>query len=298
MSHFGLLSRQACDIPVGSQSSLSRPPNKAGIADLAALPPIADARLQLVYRLQFLAPSCANNGQRFPASYYRELEANVERVVGALSRREGSVRGSWCCGSRTYDDRSREYFVDVADSDVARDLAVALYQFIARRFDQLAVSIDITARLSTAFASREGIMTLPTRFAWQLAAPRPRLLLLPVLICVLLFFIRCDEVSGPLGEKPSRVLERAAGISEPLCDPQVVDLVVDSTEGSAGTSQNLSAQLAAILPVLARRSGVLRLWLLRDVESTVVVATVPFARPQSTNTHVQDRERTASVAAA
>lgn len=122
---------------------------------------------------------------------------------------------------------------------------------------------------------------------------RPSLALL-VLLPVLLY--GCDEPT--LADKSAHALEHAAGISDVVGDPEVVDLLVDATEGSVGTPQNLSAQLDAVLPVLARRSGVLRLWLLRDVESTVVVDTVSFARAQSSNTHVQDRERTAKVAAA
>jgi hypothetical protein len=116
---------------------------------------------------------------------------------------------------------------------------------------------------------------------------------------LVLVFMQCDEATGPLAEKPSRVLERVAGISDAVSDPEVVDLLLDATEGSPGDARNLSAQLDAILPVLAHRSGVCRLWLLQDsVESTVIVSTVAFARAQNTNTHVQDRERTASVAAA
>jgi hypothetical protein len=117
-------------------------------------------------------------------------------------------------------------------------------------------------------------------------------------VCLLLV-CGCDEATGPLAEKPSKVLERAAGISDAVSDPEVVDLLLDATEGSPGDVHNLSAQLDAILPVLSRRSGVCRLWLLQDsVESTVIVSTVSFPRPQSTNTHVQERERVAAVAAA
>lgn len=115
---------------------------------------------------------------------------------------------------------------------------------------------------------------------------------------LVLVFMRCDEATGPLAEKPSRVLERAAGINDVASEPETWDLLVDGTDGSSGTPQNLSAQLDAILPVLARRSGVLRLWVLKDVESTVIVSTASFPRSQSTNTHVQERERNASVAAA
>src|ERR1041385_6523954 len=122
----------------------------------------------------------------------------------------------------------------------------------------------------------------------------------PFALALLIFLpvVGCDEATGPLAEKPARVLESAAGISEATGDPEVVDLLLDATEGSPGDMRNLSAQLDAILPVLARRSGVCRLWLLRDsVESTVIVSTVSFPRSQSTNTHVQERERTANVAA-
>jgi hypothetical protein len=115
----------------------------------------------------------------------------------------------------------------------------------------------------------------------------------------LLVLSGCDEATGPLAEKPAHILEHAAGISDAVSDAEAIDLLADSTDGSSADVRNLSVQLDAILPVLARRSGVLRLWVLKDsIESTTIVSSVSFPRSQSTNTHVQDRERTAAVAAA
>jgi hypothetical protein len=156
--------------------------------------------LRLVFRLQFLIPSRSNDGHAFPSSFLAELEDHINEVTGAFSRRDGAVIGSWCCGSRVYRDRSREYFIDVADAGVARDLAIGLYQFIARRFDQLAVSIDVTPRFSTVLTPREHIMNLPTRLAWQ-PLPAPRRVFLPVLLTLVLLFARCN---GPVDSLPVR----------------------------------------------------------------------------------------------
>ena len=121
-------------------------------------------------------------------------------------------------------------------------------------------------------------------------------------LLVLLFFwllVACDEATGPLAEKPSRALERAAGISEVVEEPLLVDVLLDTTPGSPGDVRNLGSQLDATLSTLARRSGICREWLLRDsVEKTVVISTVTFSRSQSTNTHVQEREQKEAVAKA
>src|SRR5258708_35606038 len=133
----------------------------------------------------------------------------------------------------------------------------------------------------------------------ECTAPHRKRVLLPFLVCFVLVVMRCDEATGPLAEKPSRVLERAAGISDEVSDPATIDLLADSTDGSSADLRNLSVQLDAILPVLARRSGVLRLWVLKDsIEATTIVSSVIFQRSQNTTTHVQDREPAAALAAA
>ena len=64
----------------------------------------------------------------------------------------------------------------------------------------------------------------------------------------------CDEATGPLAEKPSRVLERAAGISEIASDPALYDLVI---EISHNTRPRVAGRGSAVFLHVARpdRSG-------------------------------------------
>ena len=108
--------------------------------------------------------------------------------------------------------------------------------------------------------------------------------------------IGCDIPDGPLADS-STALQRAAGIESVHEDPVCVDLLLDGSEHSPGGDlRNLSTQLDALLPTLASRTGVLRLWVLRDsVEQTTIVATEVLAGSKQPNLHVSQRERDVSV---
>ncbi|HEX8171002.1 MAG TPA: hypothetical protein VF824_10725 [Thermoanaerobaculia bacterium] len=116
------------------------------------------------------------------------------------------------------------------------------------------------------------------------------------LLVVLLFATACDESSFSAS---ASVLHRAAGIEARVVVPETVDLLLDATEHSPGNLDTLALQLDAILPVLADRSGVVRLFVVREsVDATVVVSSFSFAASRSSNLHVQARERAAMIAAA
>src|SRR5262249_26467292 len=104
-----------------------------------------------------------------------------------------------------------------------------------------------------------------------------------------LFFLlaACDVPAG------QQSLERAAGIENEQVEPICVDLLLDGSEHSPGGDlRNVAAQLDAILPTLAIRTGVLRLWVLRDsVEQTTIISTEQFAASKQPNLHVSQRER-------
>lgn len=115
------------------------------------------------WRIQFLVPIAGNDGTLFLASYFQELERHLTDAVRAFSNRESLVRGVW------YEcrDSSREYFVDVDNAELAADLAIAITQFVASRFDQLAISLTVTPHYTTLSLSIEEIGSLTTQFKWQ-----------------------------------------------------------------------------------------------------------------------------------
>jgi hypothetical protein len=109
-------------------------------------------------------------------------------------------------------------------------------------------------------------------------------------------FAACDVPNGPLADSSS-ALQRAAGIENERIDPVCIDLLLDGTEHSPGGDlRNLAAQLDDILPTLAIRTGVLRLWVLRDsVEQTTIISTEQFAASKQPNVHVSQRERDIAI---
>jgi hypothetical protein len=245
-----------------------------------------------MFRVSCLIPIRANDGRKCPRCYFSEFEEHLTDAAPGWSRRDGLVIGSWRGDDRVHRDTSREYFIDIADEREARELALALYRFIAHRFEQLAVSINITPHFSTVLMPKGHVMTLSSKYDWHPLPPARRQLLLPVLIALLLFFVRCDVPNGPLADSSS-ALERAAGIESQQVDPVCIDLLLDGSEHSPGGDlRNLSAQLDVLLPTLTVRTGVLRLWVLRDsVEQTTIIATEQFAASKQANLHVSQRER-------
>lgn len=104
-------------------------------------------------------------------------------------------------------------------------------------------------------------------------------------------------VLSACGANPRAIFEQAAGLETRHDQPLCVDLLLDASEYSPGGDLTKdTAQLDALLPVLARRSGELREWVLRrSVEQTTIVATVHFQASQDVNLHVLERDRAAAV---
>lgn len=116
----------------------------------------------IYWRVSFLVPAAGNDGIPFPPSYFHELEAHIREVVGAFSVRESPIRGEWGLSR----DVLREYFVDVGDAELARDLAVAILKFVLKRFDQEAVALEVVPRYSSLNLTLAQAAQLSSRFAW------------------------------------------------------------------------------------------------------------------------------------
>lgn len=231
----------------------------------------------VVFRVQALVPTFANDGSRFPKALFAEFEAHVTSVTGAFSRREGAVLGNWTLNEVRYGDRNREYFIDVADPMLARDLAVAVSQFIARRFGQLAVSVDVTSRFSTVYTPAADLLALDTPFKWQ-PLPARRARFLPLLgLLALLVFSGCDRA----------VVQQAAAsvrhaVVPSVAVPLTVDIVVDAGDGAASPAGVAATIRAAVDAAVTHPGSVVRLFQVGEsrVSESRLVAGYVFPAPR------------------
>jgi hypothetical protein len=237
-------------------------------------------------RVSWLVPERSNAGRKFSAADFADLERNVEEAARALSRRENRVVGSWPFGSRTYRDASREYFVDVPDQKLARELGVAIYQYIVHHFRQLAVSVTLSSIRSALFTSPDEIIRLPSRFAWKRISTVPRRPLPMLALLITLFFSSCDRARG-VGE--------AVGIlNRPPVPPTTIDVVIDSFGGSPGTPENTDALVADVVRQYASLPGTtIRCWWLSNDETSPLLGSFVVTPSDQPSAHaVAEHEKT------
>lgn len=122
------------------------------------------AAFPLYFRIEVVIPVADNDGQAFPFSRFEEFERHVLTVVNGLSCREALVRGLWYA----IRDHSREYFIDVESDVLARDLAIAIAQFVVLRFRQRAVNLTVHPRYSALTLTASEVLALSTPLTWVL----------------------------------------------------------------------------------------------------------------------------------
>jgi hypothetical protein len=227
-------------------------------------------------RVACLVPERSNDGRKFSVADFADFERNVEEAARALSRRENRVVGSWQLGSHTYRDASREYFVDVPDQKLAKELGVAIYQYIARHFGQLAVSVTLSPIRSALFTSPEEIIQLPSRFAWKRTSTVRRRRLPVLALLITLFFLSCDRARG-VGE--------AVGIlNRPPIAPSTIDLVIDGLGGSPATPENTDALLADVVGQYVTLPGTtIRCWWLSNNETSPLLGSFVVTASEKPN---------------
>lgn len=258
---------------------------------MSALVPWSDGvdGFSLVFRVQALVPTFANDGSRFPQALFAEFEAHVTSVTDAFSRREGAVLGNWTLNVVCYGDRNREYFIDVADPILARDLAVAVSHFILRRFGQRGAGVDVSSRFSTVYTPAADLLALDTPFRWEPLPPR-RSRFLPLLgLLALLVFSGCERA----------VVQQAAAsvrhaVAPPVAVPLTVDIVVDAGDGAASPEGVAATIRAAADAGVSRPGSVVRLFQVgesRVSESRLIAGYVFPAPPRPSRRAVLLHER-------
>jgi hypothetical protein len=136
--------------------------------------PAADvfAGIPIEWRIEFYIPIASNDGRIFPLSLFEELESRLREHANGFTCGEALNRGDWFgCG-----DRLRRYFVDVTDAVLARDLGIAITQFVVVRFLQHAVNLTVEPRYSMLPFTASEVLAIATAFTWleeESYVPRP-----------------------------------------------------------------------------------------------------------------------------
>jgi hypothetical protein len=88
-------------------------------------------------RYELLLPLSFNNADRVPKALLAETVQELENRFGAVSSETQIIHGRWQSGGRAFRDDLIRIYVDVEDSQEARDFFNGFKDRAKTRFDQL-----------------------------------------------------------------------------------------------------------------------------------------------------------------